>query len=129
MLKTDEDIQFVDKPWGYERIWADTEHYVGKYLFIKAGHSLSRQFHKVKDETVYVLAGPLVVETGPEHPEDEVRQIGVIEGESLRIHPGMVHRFCATAGADVELIEVSTNHLDDVVRIEDDYGRVPNFSA
>ncbi|MBI80176.1 MAG: cupin [Gammaproteobacteria bacterium] len=114
----------VEKPWGYEVRWAINEKYLGKLLFIKEGNRLSRQYHEVKDETIYVLEGSLLLELGPHIsvPEQESIKETVSEGQSRRIHPGMVHRFCAEAG-DVVLIEVSTPEIDDVVRLSDDYGR------
>lgn len=106
----------VDKPWGAEEIWAKTEAYVGKIIHIKAGHRLSKQYHVKKEETVYVLEGVLL-------NYDEEDAITVYSpGESLHIKPGQVHRFAAK-NEDVKIMEVSTNHLDDVVRLEDDYGR------
>ncbi len=114
----------VEKPWGYEVRWAINEKYLGKLLFIKDGNRLSKQYHEVKDETIYVLEGSLLLELGPHMsvPEQESIKEVVSEGESRRIHPGMVHRFCAEMG-DVILIEVSTPEIDDVVRLSDDYGR------
>ena len=105
----------VEKPWGHEVIWAETKDYVGKLLHIKAGHRLSLQYHKVKDETVYVMYGTLTVVL------DETSVV-LEEGNSYRITPNTIHRFAAKHGM-VELIEVSTPELDDVVRVQDDYGR------
>ena len=108
----------VDKPWGHELIWAHTDRYVGKLLHIKAGHRLSRQYHEVKDETILVLHGELVLELG--HGESLTsRRMG--ELESYHVEPGTIHRFVAEQ--DVDLLEVSTPELDDVVRLIDDYGR------
>jgi mannose-6-phosphate isomerase-like protein (cupin superfamily) len=129
MLKTDDDILYIDKPWGYERIWAETEKYVAKYLFIEAGHKLSRQYHENKDKTIYVLKGPLVIELGPDNENDEIFTLGLVEGESYNVRPHAVHRFCAPEEQDVELIEVSTPEPSDIIRLEDDYGRTPNISA
>ena len=129
MLKTDDDIPYIEKPWGYERIFAATENYVGKYLFIKAGHRLSRQYHESKDETISVLAGPLILEIGPSSDDEEIYSYGLVTGEAYHITPGIVHRFCATDDSDVELIEVSTPELDDVMRLEDDYFRAPAGTA
>ncbi len=124
-------MEFVDKPWGYEEIWATTDKYVGKRLFIEAGHKLSRQYHEKKEETIWVMAGVLLLEIGP--PFDDVDGgIGVVTleaGEAYHIPPGTVHRFVAPEDEDVELIEVSTPELNDVVRIEDDYNRVSEISA
>lgn len=109
----------VDKPWGHEEIFAHTDFYVGKILFIKKGHKLSRQYHEVKDETIYVQSGSLQLEIGVE-PQCTILRL--VEGNSFHVTPGTVHRFCAPYG-DVKLFEVSTPELDDVVRLEDDYGR------
>jgi mannose-6-phosphate isomerase-like protein (cupin superfamily) len=111
----------VEKPWGYELIWAENEKYVGKILYIKEGHRLSRQYHEEKDETIFVLSGVLLVELG--EGDDDTLKFTLTEGKSERIVPGTIHRFCANCGSDVKLIEVSTPELDDVVRIEDDYER------
>ncbi len=109
----------VEKPWGHEEIWAETDRYVGKILFIKAGERLSLQHHREKDETIRVLTGTMVLEL-----EDESGKLEVIPLKpemSARIKPGYKHRM--TAETNVELLEVSTPELDDVVRHEDDYGR------
>jgi mannose-6-phosphate isomerase len=110
----------VDKPWGHELIWAVTEQYVGKILFVKAGESLSLQFHKIKDEAWYVLEGRAQLELGA--PGEKVLNSEVIgPGAAFRFRPGTVHR--VTAVEDTTIIEVSTPELDDVVRLEDRYGR------
>ena len=109
----------IEKPWGGELIWAETKDYVGKILFIKKDHRLSRQYHEVKEETIFVKTGILGLEIGQ---GDEIEQIPLNAGQTYHVKPGTIHRFCAPYG-DVELIEVSTPHLDDVVRIEDDYNR------
>ena len=106
----------IEKPWGFEVIWAETDFYVGKLLHIKAGHKLSKQFHKVKEETVYVLEGTLY------NYEADGSITKVSPGNSFHINVGQIHRFGANE-SNVELIEVSTPYLDDVVRLEDDYGR------
>jgi mannose-6-phosphate isomerase len=106
----------IEKPWGHEIIWAETKDYVGKILFIKANHRLSKQYHEVKEETVYVVSGFLY----NYDENDQVTQI--VPGQSLHVVPGQVHRFAA-GDLDVELVEVSTPHLQDVVRISDDYFR------
>src|SRR5262245_8301855 len=109
----------VDKPWGHELIWALTDVYCGKLLFVKAGHSLSLQLHREKDESWLVQSGRAKVELGEEGGglvEDEVG-----EGASFRFAPGTVHR--VTAIEDTTILEVSTPQLDDVVRLEDNYGR------
>jgi len=106
----------INKPWGHEEIWAKTSSYVGKLLHIKAGHRLSKQFHQTKEETIYVIEGTLY----NYDKNDNVEKF--IKGKSLHISPHQIHRFAADDG-DVTLVEVSTPHLDDVVRIEDDYNR------
>jgi mannose-6-phosphate isomerase-like protein (cupin superfamily) len=109
----------VEKPWGYEEIWAETHRYVGKILYINAGSRLSLQHHISKDETIRVLTGKMTLEL---EDEDGFIQVNIMEsGMSSRILPGKKHRM--TAETDVELLEVSTPELDDVVRHEDDYGR------
>lgn len=110
----------VEKPWGHEVIWAETDRYAGKLLHIEAGHALSLQYHERKAESIYVLNGRLHLHYAPSL-EDEV-VIKVLEaGEAFDIIPGNVHRF--EAREDVTLVEVSTPELDDVVRLEDRYGR------
>lgn len=108
----------VDKPWGYEIIWARTPKYVGKVLHINAGHRLSLQFHRVKDETVHVHSGQMkfVVEENGTMVE---KILG--PGESYHITPNTKHRMIAITDCDV--LEASTPELDDVVRLEDNYGR------
>jgi mannose-6-phosphate isomerase-like protein (cupin superfamily) len=116
----------VNKPWGGETIFAHNERYVGKILFIKEGHRLSKQYHKVKDETIFVMEGRLQLEIG----EGDDKQIAIMRaGDAYHITPGTVHRFCAYCNQNVRLFEVSTPELDDVVRLEDDYDReVLSFS-
>ncbi len=110
----------VDKPWGYELIFAVTERYAGKLLHVKAGESLSLQFHNVKDEAWYVLEGRAEVELGA--PGESVLASEVVGvGAAFRFTPGTVHRVKAVE--DTTILEVSTPELDDVVRLEDSYGR------
>ena len=109
-------MEITEKPWGMEKLWAHTDNYVGKILFIKAGHRLSKQYHVHKEETIYVLRGTLAVY------DDAAHVVHVNPGGTFHVTPGQVHRFGATF-SNVELVEVSTNHLDDVVRLEDDYQR------
>jgi mannose-6-phosphate isomerase len=110
----------VDKPWGYELIWALTDAYCGKLLHVSAGHALSLQFHKVKDEAWYVQSGRAKLELGA--VGDAVLKQEVIgPGDAFHYTPGTVHR--VTAIEDTDILEVSTPHLDDVVRLEDAYGR------
>tara|TARA_R100001509_G_scaffold164458_1_gene142079 strand:+ start:2285 stop:2659 length:375 start_codon:yes stop_codon:yes gene_type:complete len=107
------------KPWGWEKMWAQTDKYVGKILHINPGHRLSLQYHEVKDETIYVLSGVLLLYT----TEFEIEHV-MQPGMSLRIIPGQLHRFEAPEGGDaVVLLEASTPELDDVVRVKDDYDR------
>jgi mannose-6-phosphate isomerase-like protein (cupin superfamily) len=109
----------VDKPWGHEEIFAQTPHYVGKILFIKKGEALSLQYHEVKEETLRVLDGELelMIGSGP----DELTSHHLGSGAVFHVAPRTLHRMIATS--DCRLLEVSTNHLDDVVRLEDRYGR------
>lgn len=112
-------IRRVEKPWGYELIFAHTDRYVGKVLHVDAGQALSLQYHEVKDETLYLAEGEveLVVEENGELVSQTLRA-----GESYRITPFTRHRMVAgERGCDI--IEVSTPELDDVVRLEDRYGR------
>ena len=110
----------VEKPWGYELIWAKTERYAGKILFVRAGESLSLQFHRVKDEAWYVLSGRAKLELGA--PGERVLNSEVVgAGAAFHFPPGTVHRI--TAVEDTTILEVSTPELDDVVRLEDRYGR------
>jgi mannose-6-phosphate isomerase-like protein (cupin superfamily) len=113
-----ERMRIVEKPWGYEEIWAETSRYVGKLLHINKGHRLSRQYHEKKEETIRVTQGDLTIEVGS--GPVSVYQYGI--GSTFHVDPGTVHRFCAYKN-DVEIIEVSTPELDDVVRLDDDYSR------
>ena len=116
----------VEKPWGYELIWALTDHYCGKVLFVRAGHSLSLQFHREKDEAWYVESGRAKLELGELGEGTLIEEI-VSAGASFRLPPGTVHRI--TALDDTTVLEVSTPHLDDVVRLEDEYGRAGTSEA
>ena len=114
------DPRRVEKPWGWELIWAETEEYVGKILFVRAGGSLSLQFHREKDESWLVESGKATLELGD--AGDAVLNTEVITpGACFRYRPGTVHR--VTAIEDTTILEVSTPQLDDVVRLEDAYGR------
>jgi mannose-6-phosphate isomerase len=114
------DPRRVQKPWGWELIWAEAEAYVGKVLFVRSGHSLSLQYHERKDESWYVESGRAKLELGD--TGDPVLNVEVIAaGMAFRFRPGTVHR--VTAIEDTTILEVSTPHLDDVVRLEDAYGR------
>jgi mannose-6-phosphate isomerase-like protein (cupin superfamily) len=115
----------VDKPWGHELIWALTDVYCAKLLHVKAGHSLSLQLHREKDESWLVQSGRAKVELGE---EGEALVEDVVEaGASFHFRPGTVHR--VTAIEDTTILEVSTPQLDDVVRLEDSYGRAGTSAA
>ncbi len=111
-------VRRVEKPWGYELIWAHTDRYVGKLLHVRQGHKLSLQYHQKKDETIHVQSGRLlfIVDEGQGLIE---REMG--PGESYHIRPLTKHRMVAIT--DCDILEVSTPELDDVVRLEDAYGR------
>lgn len=112
-------VKRVDKPWGYELVFAHTEQYAGKILHVDAGEALSLQYHERKDETLYLLRGDyeLLLEI-----DGETVRHAVGEGDAFRIQPGVRHRMVAgPQGCDI--LEVSTPELDDVVRLEDRYGR------
>jgi mannose-6-phosphate isomerase-like protein (cupin superfamily) len=110
----------VEKPWGYEVIWAKTKDYVGKELYIKQGAKLSLQYHEEKEETIRVIFGRVRLhwfEDGDQYPRTEI----MVRGDTFHIPPGKIHRFEALD--DCCVAEVSTPQLDDVVRLDDDYGR------
>ncbi len=117
----------IEKPWGWELIWAEAEQYVGKLLFVHAGHALSLQYHELKDESWLVREGRATLELGEVDGSREpmgdlaLERIEIRPGDAFRFRPGTVHR--VTAIEDTLVLEVSTPHLDDVVRIEDRYGR------
>jgi mannose-6-phosphate isomerase-like protein (cupin superfamily) len=111
----------VDKPWGYEIWWARTDRYVGKILHLNKGESLSLQFHRVKDETIRLQSGRLLFETGAQGEQGSLRRLEMAPGDVVHITPGMLHRM--TGIEDCDILEVSTPELDDVVRLEDRYGR------
>jgi len=113
-----QEVKSVDKPWGYELIFARTGRYVGKILHITRGESLSLQYHEIKDETLYVLAGELKLTI---EQDGERRVLPLCRGEAFHISPRMVHRMEAVEDTDVA--EVSTPELEDVVRLDDRYGR------
>ena len=112
------DIPRVDKPWGYELHWAKTDRYVGKIIHIDKGHALSLQYHNQKDETIMLLSGRLLFEI-QEHGQLVKHEVEPFE--RFHVTPGTVHRM--TAIDDCDVVEVSTPELDDVVRLEDRYGR------
>lgn len=116
--KQDERVR-IEKPWGYEVIWAHADRYVGKLIAIRAGQRLSLQYHEKKDEAIYIVEGHLRLHLADAEGRIEIHELG--PGESRRICVGRTHRFEAVS--DVQLIEVSTPEIDDVVRIDDDFGR------
>jgi mannose-6-phosphate isomerase len=113
-------VSRVEKPWGYELHWAKTERYVGKVLHIKAGHALSLQYHNQKDETIFLHSGKMLFEIGGQDGALTKREM--LPGDTVHVTPKTVHRM--TAIEDCDVLEVSTPELDDVVRLEDRYGRV-----
>ena len=112
-------VRRVEKPWGHELIWADSDKYVGKILHIRAGESLSLQLHERKQETIHVLSGEMEYLVGPS--VDQLERLVLKAGDGYRNVPGTVHRMIAIT--DCDILEASTPHLDDVVRFEDRYGR------
>lgn len=114
-------ITKVEKPWGYELIWARTGDYVGKVLHIRKGHKLSLQYHRQKEETIFVQSG--VMNFVFENEKGVIEEILLHPGEAHHIPVGRKHRMIAVE--DCNVFEVSTPQLDDVVRLEDSYGRTP----
>ena len=110
----------VEKPWGFELIWAHTSEYVGKLLHVNAGEALSLQYHEVKDETIFLLSGEMNFWAGPS--VEALELVPLAPGEAYRVRAGTVHRMEAVT--DCDILEASTPHLDDVVRLEDRYGRI-----
>ena len=110
----------VEKPWGYELIWAETDEYVGKILHVIAGEALSLQYHEIKDETLFLLTGRLLLQIGKS--ADQLIDYEMMEGQRFHLPSRTVHRMIAET--DCDILEVSTPHLDDVVRLEDRYGRI-----
>jgi mannose-6-phosphate isomerase len=108
----------VDKPWGYELVWARTDRYVGKILHVRAGHVLSLQYHNLKDETMHVLRGELILRT---RTGDELVSRPFKAGETAHIPAKLIHQIEAVVDSDV--LEASTPELDDLVRLQDRYGR------
>jgi mannose-6-phosphate isomerase-like protein (cupin superfamily) len=121
VIRVSEIPKRVDKPWGHEIWWALTERYVGKILHVRQGESLSLQYHEVKDETILIQSGRLLFETRPAGEQGELRRIEMEPGDVFHITPGTLHRM--TGLTDCDILEVSTPELDDVVRLEDRYGR------
>ena len=117
-------MERVEKPWGHEEIWAHTDRYVGKLLIIREGHRLSLQHHEVKDETIRIAEGTMELEL---HSDSGVLESHILHpGDVRHIAPGRWHRMRAIT--DVTVYEVSTPQLSDVVRHQDDYGRIPDPS-
>jgi len=117
--------RIVSKPWGSELIWAETSDYLGKILRVNAGEALSLQYHEKKDETIHLLKGRMRFWAGPS--VEGLREIELTAGESFHVTPGTVHRMEAIT--DCEILEASTSHIHDVVRLEDRYGRIKNDGA
>jgi len=118
-------LRKTDKPWGYELLWATTEHYAAKVLHIAKGHRLSLQYHERKQETMLLYSGRMRLILEDDH--GALREILVAPGEAYHIPARRRHRMEALE--ECEVFEVSTNDLDDVVRLEDSYGRAPALSA
>jgi len=112
------DVKRVPKPWGYELIFGHTDRYVGKILHIDRGHSLSLQYHERKEETLFVVSGELELTI---ESDGDRRIVPLRAGEAFHIPPRLIHRMLAIEDTDVA--EVSTPELDDVIRLEDRYGR------
>ncbi len=115
---TPRDVVRVPKPWGHELIWGKTDRYVGKVLHVNRGESLSRQYHNVKDETLYLISGKIRLTL---KWEEEERTVTMEVGDSYHIPPRLIHQIEAIEDSDI--VEVSTPELDDVVRLADRYGR------
>ena len=113
------EVRTVPKPWGHETIWAHTDQYVGKVLHIRAGQALSVQYHTQKDETIHLLRGKMIYRV--RDASGVLREVELVQGQSYRNEPGTVHQMEAVTDCDV--LEASTPHLDDVVRLSDRYGR------
>lgn len=112
-------VQKIEKPWGHELLWAKTNAYVGKVLFVRQGECLSLQYHETKEETLYIESGDCWIETGPD--KSSLQRFRFSPGEVFHIPPGKLHRIIAIS--DTRIFEVSTPQLSDVVRLEDRYGR------
>jgi len=113
------DIKVKDKPWGREIWFAETKDYAGKILEIKKGHRYSLQYHEIKEETQYIRKGKVLLTYGEN--KDTLQEKVINEGECFHVKPFVIHR--VEALEDSEIFEVSTNKLDDVVKLDDDYGR------
>lgn len=112
-------IQRIEEPWGYELVWAKTGDYVAKILFVRAGESLSLQYHQIKEETLFLESGECLLMVGED--ENNLEKAAFKIGTAFHIPPGLRHRISAVS--DCRIFEVSTPHLQDVVRLEDRYGR------
>jgi mannose-6-phosphate isomerase len=110
----------VEKPWGYEVRWAITDRYLGKIIHVRKGEALSLQYHERKDECLLLVRGTIDAELGGE--DGELKTVRMSEGDTIHLTPGTRHRI--TAVEDADIYEVSTPEIDDVVRLEDRYGRV-----
>ena len=110
----------VEKPWGWELWWAHTERYVGKTLFIKAGEQLSLQYHEQKDETIFIQEGEMLFIVDTQDGQG-LREVLMKPGDAFHVRPGTIHRMRAIT--DVLVLEASTPEVEDVVRLEDSYGR------
>jgi D-lyxose ketol-isomerase len=119
-------LNITEKPWGVEELWASTHTYVGKFLYIKGGHRLSRKYHKTKNHSIKVLEGTLTLEAGPRFEGDLVETLLLSPGTAYYLAPRTIHRFCAPSG-DVKIVEVSVAGPDDSVRLEDDYRRITDI--
>ncbi len=117
--KSTSPVERIDKPWGHELLWAKTEHYVAKLLYVRAGESLSLQYHQLKEETLYLESGECVLLAG--ESETQLETVPFTLHTAFHIPPKLLHRLSAIT--DCRIFEVSTPHLADVVRLEDRYGR------
>ena len=111
--------RIIRKPWGHEEIFAETDRYVGKLLVVTAGETLSLQYHEIKEETLRMLEGTMAFITGPD--VENLERIELNAGDIFHVPPGWVHRMEAVTNCT--MLEVSTPELDDVVRLDDRYGR------
>lgn len=112
-------VKIVEKPWGREVWWAVTDRYAGKVLEVRAGHALSLQYHREKLESLFFRRGAGTLILGEE-------RIAIREGLAVTVHPGVLHK--VIADSDLEIFEVSTPELEDVVRVQDDYGRTATYA-
>jgi mannose-6-phosphate isomerase-like protein (cupin superfamily) len=113
-------MSLTDTPWGYEKIWAESDKYIGKILFIRKDCKLSRQYYGTEEAAIYILEGNLLLELGE---DDEILRYTLREGDSQDITPGLIYRFSAECGTDVKLVTVSAPEVSDAVVVEDDCGK------